>query len=500
MIERLLRPAHWFLLRLSVGGQLVALALAGIGTFVAARWASDAVAAACAIAFLYLLAAIAGLLVGGLNSLHTQLRTIRDGDLVQDIAINGCTELVAIGAEAERLTRQLSQMVALTRSESQLISMSGEHAARQAQALATRTESQAANIQQTRASLQTLVDAVRSNADQIRAADEFAGRVRDDAAAGQASVQTASESIRRIEQRSSEMGEIISVINGISFQTNILALNAAVEAARAGDSGRGFAVVASEVRTLAQRSAKAAAEVKELIEHSADEVKGGVRAIEASRKSLDHAVEGVRDVADRLREVASSSNQQSAGLQEIAQAVESIDDITRHFAQMVDGSVDAADGLRLRAAGLSDGVKTMRLRQGCADEAKALAERAVRLIESAGLEEAARQFHDPKGRFRDRDMYIVVADRRDYFRAFGADPTKANRLRSDCFPNDEENQRAIREASWKAAEAGGGWFEFRAPHPLTKRPVQKVAYVVPAQEMRYAVQCSVNRGDGLAVS
>jgi methyl-accepting chemotaxis protein len=499
-IEFILRPAHWFLFRLSARAQLAVLAIAGIAAIGAAHWAADAVAIATAIVFVYLLAAIASLFIGGLNALHTQLRTIRDGDLVHDTAVTGCTELVAIGAEAERLTRQLSQMVALTRSESQLISMSGELAARQAQALANRTESQAANLQQTRASLQTLVEAVRSNAEQIRAADEFAGRVRDDAAAGQASVQTASESIRRIEQRSSEMGEIISVINGISFQTNILALNAAVEAARAGDSGRGFAVVASEVRTLAQRSAKAAAEVKELIERSADEVKGGVRAIDASRKSLDHAVAGVRDVADRLRDVTSSSNQQSAGLQEIAQAVESIDDITRHFAQMVDGSVEAADGLRLRAEGLSEGVKTMRLRQGCADEAKAMAERAVRLIESVGLQEAARQFHDPKGSFRDRDMYIVVADRSDYFRAFGADPTKAGRLRNDCFPGDAENQRAIRDASWKAAEAGGGWFEFRAPHPLTKRPVQKVAYVLPAQDVRFAVQCSVNRGDGLALS
>jgi len=499
-IEHLLRPARWFLLRLSVSGQLGALAIAGIGAFAAAHWASDAVALASATAFLYMLTAISYPLTNGLNLLQTQLRTIRNGDLTQDIALTGSRELVAIGVEAQRLTHQLSQMVALMRSESQLISMSGELAALHAQELAHRTESQAASLQQTRASLETLVEAVRRNAEQIRAADEFAGRVRDDAAAGQASVQQASASILRIEQRSSQMGEIISVINGISFQTNILALNAAVEAARAGDSGRGFAVVAAEVRTLAQRSAKAAAEVKQLIERSTDEVNGGVRAIEASRKSLDHAVQGVRDVAERLRNVASSSNQQSAGLQEIARAVESIDDITRQFAQMVDGSVGTADGLRSRAAGLSDGVKTMRLRQGCADEAKAMAERAVRLLESVGLEEAVRQFHDPNGSFRDRDMYIVVADRSDYFRAFGADPKKAGRLRSDCFPGDVENQLAIREASWRAAEAGGGWIEFRAPHPLTKRPVQKVAYVVPAQSMRFTVQCSVNRGDGLADS
>jgi hypothetical protein len=124
-----------------------------------------------------------------------------------------------------------------------------------------------------------------------------------------------------------------------------------------------------------------------------------------------------------------------------------------------------------------------------------MAERAARLIDSAGGDEAVRQFHDPKGAFRDRDLYIVVADRNDYFRAFGSDPSKAGRLRKDAIPGD--NQVAIREATWRAVEAGGGWIEFSAPHPITKRVVDKLGYVVPALGGRWAVLCSVNRGDGL---
>jgi hypothetical protein len=123
-----------------------------------------------------------------------------------------------------------------------------------------------------------------------------------------------------------------------------------------------------------------------------------------------------------------------------------------------------------------------------------MAERAAQLIDRAGPEEAVRQFHDPQGAFRDRDLYIVVADRDDYFRAFGSDPGKAGKLRSEALPGD--NQSAIRDASWRAVDAGGGWIEFIGKHPVTKVPVPKMGYIAPALGGRWAVQCSVNRADG----
>ena len=489
------QPAIRLLRRRPLGVQVGVIALSALAAVASARWGSDLLAAAGALQFLYLLLAFGLGVRSAVAALRRQLGAVCAGDLAQDIALEGRDELAALGSDAQRLSHQLSGVVARIRSEAQLVAMSGSEATLHAQSLSQRTESQAASLQQTRAGLGVLLDTVRRNAERVRAADARAAQVNEQTVAGQAAVQASVESMQRIEQRSKQMGDVIAAIDGISFQTNLLALNAAVEAARAGDAGRGFAVVAAEVRLLAQRCAQAAAEVKQLIRSSNEEVAGGVQTIERSHASLAQAVSGIREVAERLREFAVSSDGQNASLQEIAQAVETLDDITQHNARMAEGSVYTADQLRARAGRLSDGVQDMRLRQGCADEARAMAERAARLIDSAGGDEAVRQFHDPKGAFRDRDLYIVVADRNDYFRAFGSDPSKAGRLRKDAIPGD--NQVAIREATWRAVEAGGGWIEFSAPHPITKRVVDKLGYVVPALGGRWAVLCSVNRGDGL---
>ncbi|KXU83414.1 hypothetical protein CI15_30485 [Paraburkholderia monticola] len=206
----------------------------------------------------------------------------------------------------------------------------------------------------------------------------------------------------------------------------------------------------------------------------------------------------VSEVAVLLRDVARSSSEQTAGLQEIAQAVEVLDGITQRNGQMVGGAVETASLMQARADRLSDGVKTIRLRQGCAEEARAMAERAARVADTEGPESAVRRFHHPNGEFRYRDLYIVVADRNDYFRAFGSDPGKAGKLRQEALPGDD--QSAIREANWRAVDQGGGWIEFNGRHPVTKQLVEKIGYIAPALGGRWAVQCSVNRGDGLMPS
>jgi methyl-accepting chemotaxis protein len=370
------RPAISLLRRLPIGVQVGIIGLSAILALASAHWGTTAVALVGGLQFLYLLLALGIGMRNAVAVLRKQLNAVCAGDLTQDIALEGRDELAALGGEAQRLSHQLSQVVARIRSEAQLVAMSGSEATLQARSLSQRTESQAASLQQTRAGLGTLLDTVHRNAEQVRAADARAAQVNDQTATGQAAVQASVESMQRIEQRAKQMGDIIAVIDSIAFQTNLLALNAAVEAARAGDAGRGFAVVAAEVRMLAQRSAQAAAEVKQLIRSSNDEVASGVQTIERSHASLAQAVEGIRDVAERLREFARSSDGQNASLQEIAQAVATLDDITQHNARMAEGSVHTADQLRARAGRLSDGVQDMRLRQGCADEAKALAERA----------------------------------------------------------------------------------------------------------------------------
>lgn len=482
-LRRLPWPLH-------IAGLGLSLALA----LVAARWGEAWQAGLGSLPLAWLSASLWRRQGRAVTALTAHLRALSAGDLTRDVSTDRSDALGTAASEAQRLSHQFSQVVARVRSEAQLIAMSAEDSTRGAQALSQRTESQAASLEQARAGIEGLLDAVRADARLIHGAGERAAQVQAEAVAAQTEVQRSVDGMARIAHRSRQMGEIIGTIDGIAFRTNILALNAAVEAARAGDAGRGFAVVASEVRMLAQRSAEAAAEVKLLIGSSGAEVTAGVASIEASRRSLDSAAAGVRDVATQLREVVASSELQRLKLQEIAQGVASLDDITQSNAQMVEGAVEAADRLHKRAADLDGAVAGMRLRQGCADEARALAERAAQLVDSAGPQEAVRQFHDPNGEFRDRDLYIVVADRDDYFRAFGSDPRKAGKRRSEALPGDD--QAAIRDASWAAVERGGGWIEFSAPHPVTRQSVAKIGYIVPAFGGRWAVQCSVNRGDG----
>jgi methyl-accepting chemotaxis protein len=477
---------------LQAGCLVLSLALA----LVAARWGEAWVVGLAVPLLAWLAASLWQRQARSTAALADQLRALRAGDLVRDADAGGVGvgSLAIAAAEAQLLSQQFSQVVARIRSEAQLIAMSAENSARGAQALSQRTESQAAGLEQARAGIDGLLETMHADARLVQAAGERAAQVQAEAMAAQAEVQRSVDGMSRIAQRSRQMDEIIGAIDGIAFRTNILALNAAVEAARAGEAGRGFAVVASEVRMLAQRSAEAAAEVKRLIGSSGAEVAAGLASIEASRRSLDRAAAGVCEVATELRDVVASGELQRLRLQEISQAVATLDDITQRNAQMVEGTVDAAGRLHQRAADLDGAVAGMRLRQGCADEARALAEKAARFVDSAGPQEAVRQFHDPNGPFRDRDLYIVVADRDDYFRAFGSDPQKAGKLRSQALPGDD--QAAIRDASWAAVERGGGWIEFSAPHPVTRQPVAKIGYIVPALGGRWAVQCSVNRGDG----
>ncbi|MDO8252661.1 MAG: methyl-accepting chemotaxis protein [Rhodoferax sp.] len=288
------------------------------------------------------------------------------------------------------------------------------------------------------------------------------------------------------------MTEIIGVIDGIAFQTNILALNAAIEAARAGEAGRGFAVVAAEVRSLSQRSATAAAEIKTLIQGSIDEVSGGVLQINQTSRSLQDIVTGIREVSGKVGHISSSNSEQSTSIQEIVQVVRSLDDITQRNAQLVDVSAQSADKLRAQAGNLLGAVIAMRLRQGCADEARALVEKAVALIQAEGLDAAVRRFHDRQGGFLERDLFIIVLDRKGYFRVFGMDPSKANKP-SVAAPgvNLEELNRQTRIT----ADEGGGWIEFRGVHPLTKLPADKMAYVLPVGP-EFIVMCSINKNDG----
>ncbi|ABE30564.1 aerotaxis receptor [Paraburkholderia xenovorans LB400] len=226
--------------------------------------------------------------------------------------------------------------------------------------LSVRTEQAASNVQQTAASMTQMTATVKSNAKTAVHANQLSGTARDAAAEGGRAVSEVVSTMNEITESSRKIADIIGVIDGIAFQTNILALNAAVEAARAGDQGRGFAVVAGEVRALAQRSANAAKEIKNLIGVSVEKVESGSRLVDDAGKTMDDIVAQVKRVSDLIAEISSATEEQSSGVTQVDQAVSELDHITQQNAALVEQSTAASESLKQQATRLVNAVSVFR--------------------------------------------------------------------------------------------------------------------------------------------
>ncbi len=477
----LIRPATGLLRRCSLFVKVASLPLLAVLALLAmaAVHGSGAgvvalVAAVGALAVGYVAWALYASLSADLGHLLRLAERTAQGDLCARSGMQGRDELAQLGEQLDRMVLTLSSMVADIRSNAALVSHAGASLAADSRELADRTEQQAASLEQTAASVEQLSVAVNSNAQTAGSADGRAASVREAAEAGVAAMEQAVASVQAIQQGARRMNEIIGVIDGIAFQTNILALNAAVEAARAGEQGRGFAVVASEVRSLAGRSAEAAREIRVLIGDSVRQVEASAGLIRGAGEGIAGVAGGIRAVASSVTEISHSGAEQSSGLREISEAVQQLDQITQRNAQMVGVAVQQAGTLQERAATLSQAVQAFRLQQGTAEEAMALVERAVAARRGTTAEGFLRTLTDPKQPFHDRDMYVFVLDANGAYRAFAGNPARVG-TRVQDIPGIDGN--GLLQSIFQQCERGPGWVEYDITNPATGRMQTKMSFV-----------------------
>ncbi|WP_194726579.1 methyl-accepting chemotaxis protein [Noviherbaspirillum malthae] len=287
--------------------------------------------------------------------------SVADGDLTQKIEVRSNDETGQLMRALKNMNDSLVQIVSQVRTGTETISTASTEIAAGNQDLSARTEQQASSLEETASSLEELTSTVRQNADNARQADQLAQSASEVANRGGVVVSQVVETMGSINESSKKISDIISVIDGIAFQTNILALNAAVEAARAGEQGRGFAVVASEVRNLAQRSAAAAKEIKTLIDDSVQKVDAGSRLVGQAGSTMEEIVQSIQRVTDIMGEITAATQEQTSGLDQINQAVSQMDQVTQQNAALVEQSAAAAESMREQAGGLAHAVGVFKL-------------------------------------------------------------------------------------------------------------------------------------------
>jgi methyl-accepting chemotaxis protein I, serine sensor receptor len=289
---------------------------------------------------------------------------IASGDFTGRIEVRSTNEIGQMFSAVKRMQESLTRTVATVRRGVDEINVGAREISAGNTDLSSRTEQQAASLEETAASMEELASTVKQNADNARQANQLAASASDVAERGGSAVAEVVNTMQGISASSRKISEIVSVIDGIAFQTNILALNAAVEAARAGEQGKGFAVVAGEVRSLAQRSAQAAKEIKGLIEDSVTKVGAGSQQVERAGATMQEIVASVKRVTDIMGEISAASEEQSSGIDQVNRAVSQMDEVTQQNAALVEEAAAAAGSLQEQAHRLAEAVAVFKINAG----------------------------------------------------------------------------------------------------------------------------------------
>ncbi|SNS86553.1 methyl-accepting chemotaxis protein [Noviherbaspirillum humi] len=300
-------------------------------------------------------------ITGPLREAVALAKQVAQGDLTARLEVKSKDETGELLASFKEMNESLVRVVSQVRSGTDTIATASTQIASGNQDLSSRTEEQASSLEETASSMEELTSTVKQNADNARQANALASSASDVAIRGGAVVSKVVDTMGSINESAKKIVDIIGVIDGIAFQTNILALNAAVEAARAGEQGRGFAVVASEVRSLAQRSANAAKEIKALINDSVEKVEVGSQLVDEAGNTMEEVVSSVKRVSDIIGEIAAASDEQRAGIEQVNQAITQMDQVTQQNAALVEQAAAAAESLQEQAGSLSRVVSVFKL-------------------------------------------------------------------------------------------------------------------------------------------
>ncbi len=421
-------------------------------------------------------------------------KKITAGDLTSQYEVKRSDEFGQLMLALGGMKEQFFKVVSDVRAGTTTVASTSSQISRDNVSLSDRTTAQTDTLQQTAASMEQITITVKQNADNAEQANKLVLQASDHAVKGGEVVTQVVTTMGSIKDSSRKISDIIGVIDGIAFQTNILALNAAVEAARAGAQGRGFAVVAAEVRNLAQRSATAAKEIKSLISDSVEKVDAGSKLVDDAGKTMTEIVSSVKHVASIMKEMACASHEQSTGIQSVNQAIVEIDGAVKMNARLVKDATQTAAGLNEQAVTLLKSVSGFNLgtrEHGNADEAAALVKQGLAFFKEHGKAAFVDEINKlGKGRFVDRDLYLMAIGSNDaIFYAHGNNPRV---LGVGPTSKDIDGKFFVKDMANLAKSGSQGWVDYKWAHPVTNEVKLKSSYVERAGDL--AIACGIYKG------
>ncbi|WP_420476346.1 methyl-accepting chemotaxis protein [Noviherbaspirillum sp. ST9] len=409
-----------------------------------------------------------------LQSALSLAKRVAAGDLSSQPKVTGKDEVSDLVGAFATMNAQLLKIVTQVQASTKMIAQASDGVSTGSADLSERTESQASSLEETASAMEELTGTVRQNATSASSASRLAGSSAAIAEEGGRTVQNVVRTMEAIKDRSRRIADIVGVIDGIAFQTNILALNAAVEAARAGEHGRGFAVVASEVRALSQRSSAAAREIRDLIDGAVKQVESGNALAEDAGRTMHNIVASVQEVAALIGEIAQASGEQSDGIDAVSQAISSMDAMTQKNAVLVGQNKASAESLHEQVAALSGAVSVFRIESNV-DEAVAMVGRAVREVKQSGREPALEAFSRQDPTFKYQDLYINAIDVRGNMLASGENRALVGKNLIDL--KDADGKSFIKEFVRVATSVGKGWVDYRWKNPVSGVVESKSTYI-----------------------